>query len=201
MKTSQRGIDLIKSFEGLRLSAYQDAVGVWTIGYGHTRSARAGMRIDHDEAERWLRQDLYQFEDCVDELVDVALSQAQFDAIVSFAFNVGCGALHGSTFLRRLNAGRYDEAAAEFMRWIHAGGRPLDGLRRRRRAERELFESEPAPTIARGEDPLQALPWLDARGCAELFTVMTELQTLLGVEPDGIMGTQTYRALAALQDQ
>jgi lysozyme len=136
---SQAGLNLIKRFEGLRLNAYRDAVGVWTIGYGHTKTARAGQYINDVEAERLLRQDVATFERCVRAAVTVRLNQQEFDALVSFAFNLGCGALRKSTLLRKLNALDTQGAADEFLRWVYAGGRKLRGLERRRAAERDLF--------------------------------------------------------------
>lgn len=139
MNISERGIDLIKQFEGVRLHAYDDGVGVVTIGYGHTKGVRWGDRITQDEAENLLQQDLVAFERCVADAVDVPLTQSQFDALVSFAFNVGCGALRRSTLRSVLNAGDYEGAADQLLRWNRGGGRVLRGLVRRREAERALF--------------------------------------------------------------
>lgn len=138
-RTSQVGINLIKEFEGFRHDAYQDSAGVWTIGYGHTLTARPGMRISRSEGERLLRQDLVRFETAVRDRVTVSLTQNQFDALVSFAFNVGVGAFSKSTLLRLLNQGDYTGAKKEFRRWVHAGGRRLQGLVRRRDREAQLF--------------------------------------------------------------
>ncbi|MCL8307605.1 MULTISPECIES: lysozyme [Pseudomonas] len=139
MRTSQRGLSLIKSFEGLRLQAYQDAVGVWTIGYGTTRGVNAGMKISKEQAERMLLNDVQRFEPEVERLVTVPLSQNQWDALVSFAYNLGSANLESSTLRRLLNAGDYAGAADQFPRWNKAGGKVLPGLTRRRAAERELF--------------------------------------------------------------
>lgn len=142
MKISQKGIDLIKSFEGLELKAYQDVVGVWTIGYGSTGShVKPGMVITPKEAEDLLRKDVARFEACVDKQVSVPLTQNQFDALVSFAFNLGCGNLASSTLLRKLNAKDYKGASLEFVKWNRAGGKVLAGLTRRREAEKALFLS------------------------------------------------------------
>lgn len=163
MKTSARGITLIKEFEGLRTEAYQDSVGVWTIGYGHTSAAGApkvvpGLRISGTEAHQILLRDLGAFEGGVTRLVRRPLKQGQFDALVSFAFNVGLGAFSRSTLLKRLNAGRYDEVPAQLMRWTRAGGRELAGLVRRRRAEaglwRSLDEGPVIVTAGRAEAPV-----------------------------------------------
>ncbi len=147
MRISQRGVDLIKRHEGLRLRAYRDAVGVITIGYGHTRTAQIGQTITAGEAEALLRADLDAFEDGVTALVKRPLKQSQFDALVSFAFNVGLDidadhrteGLGDSTLLALVNAGRDQDAVIEFLKWSKAGGRPLLGLTRRRLAEAQLF--------------------------------------------------------------
>jgi GH24 family phage-related lysozyme (muramidase) len=142
---SAQGLDLVKRFEGLRLAAYQDSAGVWTIGYGHTGNVRPGQRITEAQAEQLLRKDVAWAEDAVRKNVDVPLSQGQFDALVSFTFNLGSGALQRSTLLKKLNAGDYAGAQAEFGRFVHAGGRVLPGLVRRRADEAALFGSgEPA---------------------------------------------------------
>lgn len=138
---SQAGLNLIRDFEGRRLNAYQDAVGVWTIGYGHTRTAYPGQRITEAGAVALLREDIATFERAVSQAVQVPLTDNQYAALVSFAFNVGSGALNSSTLLRRLNAGDYYGAANELLRWNRAGGRELYGLTRRREAERSLFLS------------------------------------------------------------
>ncbi len=135
------GLDLIKDFEGLRLNSYRDAVGVWTIGYGHTRTAGPGQRITNAQATALLREDVANFENAVTRAVRVPITENQFAALVSFAYNVGSGALNSSTLLRRLNAGDSFGAADELLRWNRAGGRVLAGLTRRRVAERELFLS------------------------------------------------------------
>ena len=146
MQTSDKGIALIKQFEGCRLTAYQDSVGVWTIGYGWTQPVdgkpiRAGMTIKQATAERLLKTGLVSYESDVSRLVKVGLTQGQFDALVSFTYNLGARSLSTSTLLRKLNAGDYAGAADEFLRWNKAGGKVLNGLTRRREAERALFLS------------------------------------------------------------
>ena len=146
MQTSDKGIALIKQFEGCKLTAYQDSVGVWTIGYGWTQPVdgkpiRAGMTIKQETAERLLKTGLVSYESDVSRLVKVGLSQGQFDALVSFTYNLGARSLSTSTLLRKLNAGDYAGAADEFLRWNKAGGKALNGLTRRREAERALFLS------------------------------------------------------------
>lgn len=147
MRISDKGISLIKQFEGLRLTAYQDSVGVWTIGYGGTQPVdgkpiRPGMTIKEETAERLLRTGLVGYESDVSKMVKVKLTQVQFDALVSFAYNLGARALSTSTLLQKLNAGDYAGAADEFPRWNKAGGKVLPGLTRRREAERALFLSD-----------------------------------------------------------
>nr|WP_249429804.1 lysozyme [Enterobacter kobei] len=146
MQTSDKGIALIKQFEGCKLTAYQDSVGVWTIGYGWTQPVdckpiRAGMTIKQEAAERLLKTGLVSYESDVSRLVKVGLNQGQFDALVSFVYNLGARSLSTSTLLRKLNAGDYAGAADEFLRWNKAGGKVLNGLTRRREAERALFLS------------------------------------------------------------
>lgn len=139
MKTSKAGIDLIKRFEGLELSAYQCSADVWTIGYGHTRGVSPGDTVTEAEAEALLVEDLAEFEKCVNGAVQTPITQGQFDALVSFAFNVGCAAFRKSTLLRELNDGNDMSAAQQFTRWNKAGGKVLSGLTKRRMAEMEMF--------------------------------------------------------------
>ena len=140
MKISDDGLTLIKRFEGVRRVAYQDSVGVWTIGYGSTTEVDPGMRITQAEAEERLQKDVRHAEDCINSAVSVPLTQGEFDALCSFVFNLGCAAFRGSTLLRKLLDSDYDGAAAEFARWDKAGGRVLAGLTRRRAAEAARFE-------------------------------------------------------------
>lgn len=146
MKISNNGLNLIKQFEGCRLTAYQDSVGVWTIGYGWTQSVDGtpvakGMAITQEKAEALLRSGTLQFEDGVNRLVNVAINQNQFDALVDFAYNLGVASLEKSTLLKKLNASDYRGASDEFPKWNKAGGKVLAGLTRRREAERTLFLS------------------------------------------------------------
>lgn len=144
MKTSSAGINLIKEFEGVRLKSYKCPAGVYTIGVGHTSAAgppavKAGMEITNAQAMKILANDLGQFEDAINDSVKVPLTQSQFDALVSFVFNVGVGAFKKSTLLKKLNAGQYDAVPAELMKWTKGGGKELPGLVRRRRAEAALW--------------------------------------------------------------
>lgn len=142
MKVSQKGIKLIQEFEGLELKAYKDSVGVLTVGWGSTGShVTAGMIITKEQAEQLLKKDLERFEKGVSDLVKVPLKQNQFDALCSFAFNLGLSNLKSSTLLKKLNASDYQGAANEILRWNRAGGKVLNGLTRRRIAERDLFLS------------------------------------------------------------
>ena len=144
MKTSPSGLELIKEFEGLRLKAYKCPAAVWTVGFGHTSAAgdpvvTSGLVITKAEAEEILKCDLVQYEDAVRKLVKVVLTQSQFDALVSFTYNVGEAQFSRSTLLKRVNAGRFNEVPAEFMKWTKGGGKELPGLVRRRRAEVKLW--------------------------------------------------------------
>jgi len=140
MRTSESGLALIRQFEGLRLRAYRDAVGVATIGYGTTRGVKMGQEISKERAEELLREDVARFDGHIEALVRVPLTQGQWDALSSFVYNLGPGALEKSTLLRLLNAGDYPGAAAQFDRWVYASGKKLSGLVKRRAAERALFE-------------------------------------------------------------
>ncbi|WP_374424977.1 lysozyme [Chromobacterium sp.] len=140
MKTSDAGVTLVKSSEGLKLVAYKCPAGIWTNGYGHTGpDVTPGQVITQAQADALLARDLSRFETGVTRLVKVPLNQNQFDALVCFSFNLGLGALQGSTLLRLLNAGDYAGAAAQFLRWNKAGGKELPGLTRRRAAEQAMF--------------------------------------------------------------
>ena len=139
-KTSTNGLNLIRRFEGEKLTAYRCPAGIWTIGVGHTGpDVYSGLTITEERSLELLRADVSTFEAAVNSLVRVPLNQNQFDALVSFVFNVGNGALKGSTLLRKLNAGDYEGAAKEFGRWTKALGQTLTGLIKRRAAEAGLF--------------------------------------------------------------
>lgn len=147
MKLSKVGIDLIKSFEGCYLKAYKCPAGVWTIGWGTTEpidgvKPHEGMVITQKQADELLIKNLNGYENAVNEYVTYSINQNQFDALVSFAYNCGNGALKTSTLLKKLNAGDVHGAANEFLRWNKANGKVLNGLTRRREAERKLFLKE-----------------------------------------------------------
>lgn len=143
MRITDEGLDLIRTFEALRLDAYRCPAGLWTIGYGHTGSdVHRGLSITEERAEELLAQDVAVFEDGVAELAPASITPWQFSALVSFAYNCGLQALAGSTLLRKLNAGDIQGAADEFPRWNKSRGRVLRGLTRRREAERSMFLGE-----------------------------------------------------------
>ena len=140
MKISQKGIDLIKRFEGFSPRAYLCPAGVWTIGYGHTAGVSEGDSIDGDTAEDYLREDLTSAEGAVEKYVKVPLKQWQFDALVSFTFNLGAGNLYSSTLLKKVNRNPDDPAIRqEFEKWVYSGGRVLQGLVDRRKAEADMY--------------------------------------------------------------
>ncbi|MDN5642883.1 MAG: lysozyme [Acinetobacter sp.] len=143
MKTSNLGINLVCGFEGLRLKAYDDGVGVWTIGYGTTVingvKVKKGDTCTAEQAKSYMAQDLKKFESAVNTAVKVPLNQNQFDALVSLTYNIGIGAFKSSTLLKKLNAKDYKGAAEQFPRWNRGGGRVLNGLVKRRKIEMELF--------------------------------------------------------------
>ncbi|EJS6056321.1 lysozyme [Salmonella enterica] len=141
MKTSDNGRAFIRAREGVKLAAYQDGGGVWTIGYGHTRGVKQGQVINHEQADEFLDNDLRQVESCISERVTVPLNQNQFDALVSFVFNVGRQAFSDSTLLKKLNEGNYRAAADQFTRWVYDNDQFVQGLYNRRVAERDLFLS------------------------------------------------------------
>jgi lysozyme len=142
MKTGNQGIKLIQFYESLRLQAYRDPIGIWTIGYGHTGpEVIEGLQITEAQADEILRKDLEEFEGYVNDYVKVPLSQNQFDALVSFTFNLGPANLKRSTLLKLLNQKKYAEASKEFIKWDKAAGKTLAGLTKRRQAESSLFLS------------------------------------------------------------
>ena len=139
MKTAQKGLELIKHFEGCELTAYKCPAGVWTVGYGHIKGVSEGMTITQEQAEQMLLDELVEYENYINELVLVDLSQNQFDALVSWVYNLGPSNLRSSTLLKVLNSGDYNGVPAQIMRWNKAGGKVLEGLTRRREAEARLF--------------------------------------------------------------
>ncbi|MDO0888510.1 lysozyme [Acinetobacter pittii] len=142
--TSDVGVDLITGFEGTRFKAYDDGVGVWTIGTGTTVypngvKVKKGDTCTAEQAKTYFKHDLAKFEKAVNESVTVPLTQNQFDALVSLTYNIGSGAFKSSNLLKLLNKGDYQGAADQLLRWNKAKGKVLNGLVRRREAERTLF--------------------------------------------------------------
>ncbi|MBW7852230.1 MAG: lysozyme [Rhodospirillales bacterium] len=136
-------VALVKRFEGLRLEPYRDAAGFWTVGWGHLigrdRRAPRPPPIDEDQAGALLVADLARTAAAVLRLARVPLTDGQFGALVSFAFNVGAGNLQASTLLRLVNREEHDDVPPQFRRWTHAGGVKLPGLVRRRAAEAAMY--------------------------------------------------------------
>ncbi|MFZ0409143.1 MAG: lysozyme, partial [Cyanobium sp.] len=172
MRISAAGIDLIKEFEGCRLTSYVCPAGVLTIGYGSTGPhVKEGLSITPKEAADLLAKDLSRFEDAVNDLVKVPMTQSQFDALVSFAFNCGIGAFQESTLLRLLNQEDYVAAAAQFDRWVKGPNGPLPGLVRRRDAEEAMFRKDGVCTNAQA--PVVHQP----------FKIKAKVETLLKKAP------------------
>lgn len=129
----------ISSFEGCRLSAYKCSAGVWTIGYGHTEDVKDGDTCTEEQAKEWLIDDIRETQTLLAHYVNVPVSEGEFVALVSLAFNVGVGALMKSKLLRKLNSGDREGAAEEFLDFDLASGKRIEGLTRRRKAEHDLF--------------------------------------------------------------
>jgi lysozyme len=144
MQASEHAFALIRAFEGFRAAPYRCAAGVWTIGYGHTTGISATTEfISKARAELLLQHDVKQCEQVLWRMVSVPLRQHQYDALISFVFNLGAGALQRSTLRQKLNRGDHESAAEEFSKWVFANGVKLPGLVRRREAEKQLFKQEP----------------------------------------------------------
>ena len=140
MKASEILIDKLKQFEGYRAKAYRCPAGVWTCGYGHTKGVTARTVCDKKKAEDWLRKDLEPIESFLSAVPEITKTQGRFDACADFCFNLGTGAFKGSTLLRKIK----ERASAsviqlEFLKWIYSNGKPLEGLKNRRRWEAGRF--------------------------------------------------------------
>lgn len=151
MITSEKGINLIKKYEGCKLTSYKCPAGVWTIGYGHTKNVKQGMKITKEQANIFLKNDLKTYENYVNKYVKVPINQNQFDALVSFTFNCGGGALQQSTLLKKLNKGDYTGAANELLKWNKSNGKVLSGLTKRRNDEKKLFLTPHYYVIKKGD--------------------------------------------------
>ena len=141
MNIGSKGIELIKHFEGCELEAYKCAAGVWTIGYGHIKGVTSDSVITQEQAEQMLVEELHEYEGYINNMVTVELNQNQYDAMVSWVYNLGGGNLKASTLLKVVNQGEFDGVPAQIMRWNKAGGKVLEGLTRRRQAEADLFSA------------------------------------------------------------
>lgn len=190
---SNDGIDLVKTFEGLHkvqsdgtISAYLCPAGKWTIGYGSCKGVRSGMKITKEEAELRLREDLRTAEADVKRYVTVPLTQGQYDALVSFVFNLGAGNFRSSTLLKKLNQGLYNDVPEQIMRWNKArvGGKltVLNGLTRRRAAEAAIFSRDAKLPSAEGG------PTMPQKVAAEAPKPLAKSKTMAGA---GIAGAAT----------
>ena len=142
MQISQEGLALIKKFEGCELEAYKCPAGVWTIGYGHTKDVKEGDKINKDEANYLLQEEMIEFESYIDDMVEVELNQSQYDALCAWVYNLGPSNLGSSELLKVLNEGKYEEVPQQIKRWNKANGEVLTGLIRRREAEALLFQGK-----------------------------------------------------------
>ena len=142
MKISQEGLALIKYFEFCELEAYMCPAGVWTIGYGHTKDVKEGARINKDEANHLLLEEMQEYEKYINDMVEVDLNQSQYDSLCAWIYNLGPTNFGNSTLLKVLNEGKYDEVPQQIKRWNKAGGEVLNGLIRRREAEALLFQGK-----------------------------------------------------------
>ena len=142
MNISKEGLSLIKKFEGCELEAYLCPAGVWTIGYGHTKVVKEGDKINKEEADYLLQEEMIEYESYINDFVEVPLNQNQFDALCSWVYNLGPTNLKNSTMLRVLNEEKYADVPQEIKRWNKAGGEVLDGLIKRREAEAKMFLGE-----------------------------------------------------------
>ena len=141
MKISEDGLELIKKFEGCETSAYQDSVGVWTIGFGHTKGVEEGQTCSMEDAETMLADEMDEYEGYINDMVRVDLQQHEFDSLVAWVYNLGPTNLRESTMLKVLNGGQFDRVPEEMNRWNRAGGEVLEGLVRRRQAESLMFQN------------------------------------------------------------
>lgn len=196
MRTSDNGIKLIEQFEGCKLTAYKDSVGIWTIGYGHTRGVTGGMKITKAQADSYLKQDVSTAESAVNSYNSIYnFTQNQFDALVSFAFNCGAGNL--KTLLQN---GRRSlkEVGEKIPLYSKAGGRTLAGLARRRAAEQAIFNKTVANTnkIVSEEEYNMRMIKKGSQGKAVKIW-----QIVIGENADGIFGDGTERSTKAFQSK
>lgn len=207
MKLSTAGLDLIKEFEGYHTrqpdgsaKAYLCPAGVWTIGWGCTEGVKEGMTVTAEQATAMLATEMAKHEAAVERLVKVPLTQGQFDALVSFSYNVGAAALEGSTLLKLLNAGDYAGAKGQFSRWTKAGGVELAGLVRRRAREAEVFGAAVQTATMPQKVEAPAVPVVNAANSRKfsLAERMKQLQVTVASTPlawaglDNIQATKSY---------
>lgn len=192
-KVSEECVNLVKKFEGLHrvkedgmVHAYRCPAGKWTLGFGATKGIRSGMKCTVDEAEQRLIHDLDEHGKIVKKYVDVPLTQGQYDALVSFVFNLGGGAFQGSTLRKRLQAGRYDEVPEQIMRWnkarVDGKLQALRGLTRRRAAEAAVFSSDAQLPSDEGG------PEMPQKPSAAAPKPLTQSKTMAGI---GLAGAAT----------
>lgn len=205
MKTSQHGIDLIKQFEGCRLSAYLDAVGIPTIGYGHIVGVKMGDKITQAQAEQLLKNDLVKYENGVNALTRYQFNQNEFDALVSFAYNLGVGNLSKLTAGQTRNKGQIADA---MLLYNKAGGQVLSGLTKRRKKERELFCTPVAAPISIKEETAQVYPTprvnvKEGSTGANAMWLQSKLNEKgdYKLKVDGIVGKKTVGALIDYQEK
>jgi GH24 family phage-related lysozyme (muramidase) len=209
---NQTGFELLTTFEGCHLTAYDDGGGVWTIGYGHTGKVRPGQTITQSEADQLLHQDLERFESYVQDAIKTSVNDSQFSALVCFCFNVGpgTGGLGDSTLLRLLNQGDYNGAAGQFPRWNKVDGKPWLGLTRRRLAEQALFQGQPwrpflnyqesAPVASASRVLKLTNPLMQGEDVRQLQQALTKAGLQVGVA-DGYFGKSTEAAVKQFQQK
>lgn len=213
---NSEGLKLLTTFEGCKLKAYDDGGGVWTIGYGHTKTAKKGMTITQSQAEELLQTDLNKFESFVEDAVQASIDDDQFSALVCFCFNVGPGqaGFGGSTLLKLLNQGDFQGAANQFPRWNKVQGKPWLGLTRRRLAEQALFWGKPwRPFLTyegtvneetAAEEPTKRVlkltdPCMTGDDVRQLQTALK--QAGIAITVDGVFGRETEKFVKQFQQQ
>lgn len=195
MKVTDEGLALIRRFEGFRSKAYRDVVGVWTIGYGHTSMAgppevTPGLRITREEGAAILARDVETFANGVRDSVTVPLTDAQFSALASFAYNVGLGAFRRSSVLKAVNARDFAAVPRRLNLWVKAGGRTLAGLVRRRAAEGALFASDEAPSPETG--PLAQVEPAAAKPSRRSKTLWSALAATIAALLQGVSNERAW---------
>jgi len=196
MRMTEEGLALIRRFEGLRHEAYRDAVGVWTIGYGHTSAAgpphvSPGLRLSDAEAATVLARDVEMFAAGVRNCLRVTLDDHQFSALVSFAYNVGLGNFRSSSVLKAVNAGDKEAVPRRLNRWVKAGGRILPGLVTRRAAEGALFAGPHSAEDAAPPPASRPVEQLDGKPPAESRTLWAALAAAVAAAAQVVLAPRT----------